>query len=189
MLSLNISHFSDSFTSFISSSPKQVLSLQGFLTNELLEDFTQSMKRNNKFINFITNTSILNLSANKFFNIPSGFLSNNIFNFSAEKNVVLLEENNQLQNIEKGSFEGHNNSKFSCKKMTQIPDVLNKLNLISLDLSETGLENLNNLEFRSDSAFVLNLNNTWVEPFCTELDAFRENWSIPEAILFETCKY
>eukprot|EP00924_Labyrinthula_sp_SR-Ha-C_P008259 snap_masked-scaffold_11-processed-gene-7.37-mRNA-1 protein AED:1.00 eAED:1.00 QI:0/0/0/0/1/1/2/0/384 len=189
---------SNDFVSFLSSSEKSYLSFEGFITDEILENINSIMEDQNKVIHLVGDSidsySTLRFFENSFNRIPHDMFQNSKFKYSGLVNKILFEDNFSLEDIPEETFRGHGDTEFylsfkGCENLTEIPHAVRELNFVVLDLSDSGIIDLGLFEFEPEDDFILNLENTVVEPFCEEIDEFRANLSIPEYVDIETFIY
>eukprot|EP00924_Labyrinthula_sp_SR-Ha-C_P013392 snap_masked-scaffold_5-processed-gene-0.29-mRNA-1 protein AED:1.00 eAED:1.00 QI:0/0/0/0/1/1/2/0/384 len=186
------------FVSFLSSSEKSYLSFEDFITDEILEDTNSIMEDENKVIRVVGDSidaySTLKFFENSFNRTPHEIFQSSKFKFSGSVNKILFEDNFSLEDIPEEPFRGHGDTEFylsfeGCENLTEIPHAVRELKFLVLDLSDSGIIDLDLFEFEPEDDFVLNLENTLVEPFCEEIDEFRANLSIPEYVDIETFIY
>eukprot|EP00924_Labyrinthula_sp_SR-Ha-C_P009816 snap_masked-scaffold_86-processed-gene-0.20-mRNA-1 protein AED:1.00 eAED:1.00 QI:0/-1/0/0/-1/1/1/0/411 len=181
------------FVSFISARPKTFLVLTRFFDDATLVQFRDLVIESQEPIEIIGSDSDLVLRADEITYIPSRFFSSDVFLFSADSIHLRINVFLNLESFDEDAFKGFsgNSVRFNVQqspKLKRLPKSIEELDLKYLDISSTGIETFDGLDFSGftslESIYAF---SAPVVPACEDREVFKQSYGIAEGV-YITCR-
>eukprot|EP00924_Labyrinthula_sp_SR-Ha-C_P001841 maker-scaffold_30-snap-gene-0.8-mRNA-1 protein AED:0.00 eAED:0.00 QI:57/1/1/1/1/1/2/287/449 len=182
------------FLTFISSSSKEILMFNSIFDDYTLEFFRNMLIDEKISISFNYSYGAFYFRRNSITYLPKYFLSSDVFKFNSASTTIDFYANKELTLIHEeafSDFSGENIDLYldECENITNLPRSIMDLDLRSLDISDTAIEDLEGIDFSDFTNLEeLETEGSPVNPACEEEKSFKEQYGIKENVHIRTCR-
>eukprot|EP00924_Labyrinthula_sp_SR-Ha-C_P011632 snap_masked-scaffold_17-processed-gene-3.22-mRNA-1 protein AED:1.00 eAED:1.00 QI:0/0/0/0/1/1/4/0/408 len=178
---------------FISSSSKEILVFNAIFDDDTLEIFRNILI--DEKINIIFNKSFggIYFWQNSITYLPKQFLTSNVFKFTSALTTIDFFANMELTFIHEEVFlDFFGESTFLyfdyCENLKKLPKSIMDIDLRSLDISNTAIEDLEGIDFSGFTNLeYVKTEESPVNLTCEEEESFKEQYGINENVQIRTC--
>eukprot|EP00924_Labyrinthula_sp_SR-Ha-C_P000330 snap_masked-scaffold_25-processed-gene-3.13-mRNA-1 protein AED:1.00 eAED:1.00 QI:0/0/0/0/1/1/2/0/146 len=125
--------------------------------------------------------------------LPKYFLTSDVFKFNSASTTIAFYANKELTLIHDEAFSDFVGENVAlelekCENITNLPRSIMDIDLRSIDISNTAIEDLEGIDF---SGFInleyVKTEESPVNPTCEEEESFKEQYGINENVRIRTC--
>eukprot|EP00924_Labyrinthula_sp_SR-Ha-C_P001047 snap_masked-scaffold_7-processed-gene-11.37-mRNA-1 protein AED:1.00 eAED:1.00 QI:0/-1/0/0/-1/1/1/0/481 len=175
---------------FITSSPKRAITMNGFLTDQLVLNLERALSSSTKKIVLSDDTgTFITLNGNFFTHIPGELFGADNFEFVGGLSTWVFAEEN-WRTVSPLAFSGQENAAqigvnlIGCPSMESFPIAFSELNVYYLELVNTNIEQFEENDFSVwENLYYVSISTAPITEQCTDVDSFRQIHGIQEEVI------